>query len=152
MLGWAPTQSAVSIRTSLSALRTEKWLAPEKPEGARHSLRRGDGLGGIQGAWPPTADAGSLSASQKAAKRQPNETPTSIRHMLGLVSGSQGALPTSQASSGGLAHPPPSRTLRPGQRRRPSPREKATFLETEAIWGGEGQRLEQHWEPDTKPP
>lgn len=74
------------------------------------------GRGGrVQGAWPPIADAGSLSASQKAAKRQPNDTPMSIRHMLGLVSGSQGALPPSRAGSGGLAHPPTPQTLRPGQ-------------------------------------
>lgn len=59
----------------------------------------------IQGARPPAAGAGSLSASQKAAKQQPNETPNSIRHMLGLVSGFQGALPTSLANSGGLAPP-----------------------------------------------
>lgn len=43
-----------------------------------------------QGAGPPAADAGSLSASQKAAKRQPSETPKAIKHMLGSVSGSQG--------------------------------------------------------------
>lgn len=110
----------------------------------------------VQGAWPPIADAGFLSASQKAAKRQPNETPNSIRHMLGLVSGSQGALPTSLASSGGLTHTPHTDIAPRPTCPRPSPREKATLLETEAVWGEgapAGQRLEkQHWEPDTKPP
>lgn len=102
----------------------------------------------VQGAWPPAADAGSLSASQKAAKQQPNDTPNSIRHMLSLVSGSQGALPTGLASLEAW-HPPVAPRLTcptPAFGKRPSsqkPRQSAGK-------GTMGHRLKQCWEPDTE--
>lgn len=68
--------------------------------------------------------------------------------MLGLVSGSQGALPTNMASSGGLAPPP--HKLHP-----PQPLERGPVLRNRGNMGDKGtmgHRLEQHWESDTKAP